>query len=188
MTLKRLGTLILSKRFDSFLLGLAIVLGLLAFVLSAWGATPLAAAQVLVCPGALFPARCAAPVYAPLTSPLTAASVSKSTPVWGHTFGGYAQAVLVVVCPVGAILSADNSTCTNAAGGDGSVLLAKSAVTTVPPPIPPGPANQQVVITSTDLPAMSVTVSGVPVPGCFTVASVPVAPGQTLNPKRVCVP
>jgi hypothetical protein len=156
--------------------------------------TPLAAPQVLVCPGPLFPARCAAPLYAPLNSPFTAASVSKSAPVWGHTFGGYASGVLVVVCPVGASVSADSKTCTDASGGDGSVLLAKSVVTAIPvppappPAIPPGPANQQVVITSTDLPAMSVTVSGVPVPGCFTIASVPVAPGQTLNPKRVCVP
>lgn len=130
-------------------------------------AAPLTVPQVLVCPGALFPAKCAAPVFAPTSSPLTVASVSKTVPIWFHTFSGYAAADLLVACPVGATVSTDAKTCTNA-GVDATVLLAKSAFT-----LP----TQSVVITSVDNPQLIVTFTVLPVPACFTVGL-----------KQVCVP
>jgi len=130
---------------------------------------PLTSPQVLVCPGALFPAKCAAPIFAPTTSPLTAASVSKTIPIWFHTFGGYAPTALLVACPVGATVSADSKSCT-LAGADATVLLAKSAFTL------PNP-TQSVIITSVDNPQLIVTFTVLPVPACFT-----------LGLKQVCVP
>lgn len=144
------------------------------------GAATLTTAQVWVCPGAPYPSKCATPVFAPTTSTFSVASVSKSVPVWAHSFGGYAGTALLVVCPMGAVLSADSSACTNAAGQDARVLLLKSAVTTlIIPPIPPPivPLQQSVVITSVDNPQLIVTFTALPVPACFT-----------LNTQRVCVP
>lgn len=130
-------------------------------------AAPLTAPQVLVCPGPLFPAKCAVPVFAPTSSPLTVASVSKTLPAWQHTFGGYAATALLVACPIGATVSADAKTCTNT-GLDATVLLAKSAFT-----LP----TQSVVITSVDNPQLIVTFTVLPVPACFTVGL-----------EKVCVP
>lgn len=96
------------------------------------GAATLTTAQVWVCPGPAFPSKCAAPVFAPPTSTFSAASVSKATPVWAHSVGGYADSALLVVCPLGAVLSTDSTLCTNAAGTDARVLLLKSAVTNIP--------------------------------------------------------
>lgn len=132
-------------------------------------AAPLTVPQVLVCPGPLFPAKCTAAVFAPTSSPLTVASVSKTVPAWRHTFSGYLATDLLVACPVGATVSADSKSCT-LAGADATVLLAKSAFTL---PVP----TQSVIITSVDNPQLIVTFTVLPVPACFT-----------LGLKQVCVP
>lgn len=146
---------------------------LLAFLTLPAHATPLTAAQILVCPGPLYPAKCATALYAPTTSAYTAASVSKTAPQWAHTFGGYTDSALLIVCPVGANLSTDSSACTNAAGTDASVLMPKSAIA-APVPLP---TTQTVVISSVDNPQFTMTYQGAAVPACFTV-----------NAAKVCVP
>ena len=108
--------------------------------------TTLATSEVLVCPVPLWPSTpCPkTPVFSVTTNTANAAaSVSKTAPVWQHTFAGYAATDLVVVCPVGAIVSTDATKCTTTAGADASVLIAASAVNAaaVPPVTPPPPAN-----------------------------------------------
>jgi hypothetical protein len=154
------------------------ILVLMLASLAATAAT-LVAPQVLVCPGPLFPAKCSAPVYAPIGSALTAASFSKTVPQWAHTFGGYSATTPLVVCPVGATLSTDAKACTSASGSDASVLMPKSAIVAPSPPVnPTGPvATQSVVIASVDYPGETVSFGSVPVPACFTI-----------NAKQVCVP
>ena len=110
---------------------------------SAHAQTPLVAPEVLVCPVPLWPSTpCPkTPIFSPLTNTANAAaSVSKTAPVWAHTFAGYGATDLVVVCPAGDTVSADSTKCTNAAGADASALIAASAVNATVVPVPP-PAN-----------------------------------------------
>jgi hypothetical protein len=93
--------------------------------------TTISAPQVLVCPVALWPpAVCPKPaIFNPITANTYAAgSVSKTAPVWLHTYSGYAATDLLIACPTNAIVSADGTKCTNSAGADASVLTALSAI------------------------------------------------------------
>lgn len=127
----------------------ALLLGVLAQPVSAQATTPITAAQVLGCPPPLYPAKCAAPAFVPITNiTYTIASVSKTAPVWAHTYGGYTvPTTLLVACPIGALVS--GTSCTSA-GADVSALVAKSAVAgftlpvTPPPPPPATTANYTV--------------------------------------------
>lgn len=127
-----------------FLLGLALLLALPM----ADAQTVLTAPQVLGCTNpapAVPPAAtiwfgsCVTPAFTSTSSTSLVASVSKTAPVWAHTFGGYvnvAPTALVVACPKNATVT--GAKCTDSKGVDVSGLVAASAVSafTLSPAVP----------------------------------------------------
>jgi hypothetical protein len=144
--------------------------------------TVLTAPQVAGCPSPVPPAwpasSCKYQFY-PLTDTVHAiASVSKTAPVYQHTYGGYNLATtLLVACPIGATLSADTKQCTGPNGLDASALVAKSAIptfaTTFDPPVVTPPATVSVTIkplATSDPPQTTVTYSALPAGSCFALS------------------
>lgn len=82
------------------------------------------APAVLGAPTVFF-SSCKTPAFLPLSTLSVLASISKSTPVWAHSFSGYAATDKLVACPIGAVVS--GATCT-ANGVDASALVAQSNV------------------------------------------------------------
>jgi hypothetical protein len=104
---------------------------------AAWSQTVLTAPQVAGCPAPVpnpvthagWPSSTCKYQFYPLTDTTHAiASVSKTTPAYQHTYGGYPATAMLVACPKGAALSSDRVTCADASGADASLLTAKSAV------------------------------------------------------------
>lgn len=137
-------------------------------------AAVLTVSQVLACPAPQWPAPgfCANAAYVPITTPgQTVASVSKTKPIWAHTFSGYTDpTVMLVVCPPGATLSDDHKACTNAQGTDASLLIPKSAIVA---PVLPAPVMAAYTITSVSSPDLVVTFSALNAKEsqCFTIVS-----------------
>lgn len=112
---------------------MAFALVIMAHISPATAQTTLTSPQVLVCPVPLWPPSVCPkpPVFSAITNTANAAgSVSKTAPLWQHTFNGYAPTAMIVACPSAAIISADNTKCTNSAGADVSALIAASGVPT----------------------------------------------------------
>jgi hypothetical protein len=120
------------------------------------GQTPLTAPQVAGCPSPTpypvagvttgWPGSACKYQFYPLSDTAHAiASASKSTPVYAHTYGGYVGAKYsgtLVACPIGATLSADSKSCSDASGKDASALVTLANLPTfsiaavTPPPVP----------------------------------------------------
>lgn len=66
--------------------------------------------------------------FYPLTDTVHAvASVSKTAPIYAHTYSGYPPTAYLIACPQGAVLSADQTQCT-ANGKDASGIVSKALV------------------------------------------------------------
>lgn len=73
----------------------------------------------------VFFTKCTTPAFVATTSSSAVASVSKTAPVWAHSFSGYPATTAIYTCPAGATVA--GATCTYN-GADASVLVAQSAV------------------------------------------------------------
>jgi hypothetical protein len=156
---------------------------ILAFAPFASAQTPvvLTAPQVLGCSnpapavapsGTVWFSSCKTAVFVPLNTTSLVASVSKTSPVWAHTYGGYlsvASTALLVACPINATVSSDGSTCKDSTGADASALVTATSVATfsITPPAPP-PVLVDITLTFQGSPA--VTWSQVPAGSCFSVS------------------
>jgi len=131
-----------------FLLALAI----LSMASSAFSQTqPLTQPEVLGCTSpapavppapTVFISSCKTPAFLPTSTTSVLASVSKTSPVWAHTFSGYKTTDLIVACPAGATVSGASCTFN---GADVSALVAVSNVPSfavTPPPVVTTPTVQ----------------------------------------------
>jgi hypothetical protein len=156
------------------------LLALLLAIPAVHAQTVLTAPQIAGCPSPVppsWPASTCKYQFYPLTDTVHAiASVSKATPVYQHTYGGYTSGtVLLVACPSGATLSVDTKQCTGPDGLDASALVAKSAIPSfaLPPPPPPPPVLVSVTITPlapSDPPQVAVTYRAIPAGSCFALS------------------
>jgi hypothetical protein len=140
--------------------------------------TLLTAPLIGACPSPVppvWPASTCRYQFYPLTDTVhAAASVSKTAPVYQHTYGGYSVATtLLVACPAGATLSADTKQCTGPDGLDASALVAKSAIPSfaIAPAPPPPAVLQDVTVTAVDAPAAAALFPKLPTPECFTLSN-----------------
>lgn len=90
-------------------------------------------------PTVFFPS-CTTAAFLPTSTSSVVGSVSKTLPVWAHSFSGYAATALLVACPAGAIVSGSNCTVN---GSDGSALVPQNQVNAfkVTPATPTCPAQ-----------------------------------------------
>lgn len=103
---------------------------------------------------------------------------------WGVPVGGTDMVKTIVasqqVWEPYSTLTANSPVQNGAVGGWSTLpLLGIALFSSLPPvpPVPPAPTMQSVTITSTDEPVMSVRLTGLPIPACFTI-----------NATKVCVP
>jgi hypothetical protein len=84
-------------------------------------------------PTVFFPS-CTTAAFLPTSTSSVVGSVSKTLPVWAHSFSGYAASALLVACPAGAIVSGAKCTVN---GADASALVAQSQVAAFKVPTTP---------------------------------------------------